>query len=198
MLMLTVHLRDIDMGIVKAWQQSFAGVPDVVVSQGDIFAQTADAIVSPANSFGFMDGGIDLLYARRFGWELETRLQDLLAQRHYGELPVGQAVVVPTNHASIPFLVSAPTMRVPTSVRDTVNVYLAFRAALIAVVAHNAGDSRPIGSLLVPGMGTGIGAVAPEQAARQMRSAYDTVLGGPGSRNRSARAILGEHHALLA
>ncbi len=29
-----------------------------------------DAVVSPANSFGFMDGGIDLIYSHRFGTNL--------------------------------------------------------------------------------------------------------------------------------
>lgn len=26
--------------------------------------------VSPANSFGFMDGGIDMVYSRHFGWQM--------------------------------------------------------------------------------------------------------------------------------
>jgi O-acetyl-ADP-ribose deacetylase (regulator of RNase III) len=51
-----------------------------------------------------MDGGIDLLYSKYFGWSLQTDLQALLAEQHYGELPVGQAVVVATGHDSIPFL----------------------------------------------------------------------------------------------
>jgi O-acetyl-ADP-ribose deacetylase (regulator of RNase III) len=196
--MLRVHLRDINAGVVKAWEQAFADAPEVRVSRGDIFEHHADAIVSPANSFGFMDGGIDLLYSRFFGWELETRLRSLLSERHYGELPVGQAVVVATKHETIPFLVSAPTMRVPMRIGGTVNVYLAFRAALIAVLAHNAGAMAPIKSLLVPGMGTGVGDVAPIQAARQMRLAYDTIIKGHGVKDRSVRAILGEHHELLS
>jgi len=196
--MLTVHLRDINAGVVKAWEQAFADVPGVSASSGDIFQRPADAIVSPANSFGFMDGGIDLLYSRYFGWELETRLRGLLSEQHFGELPVGQAVVLATGHESIPFLVSAPTMRVPMRIGGTVNVYLAFRAALIAVLAHNAAAKTPIRTLLVPGMGTGIGDVPPVQAARQMRLAYDTIIGGHGVKNRNARAILGEHHELLS
>jgi O-acetyl-ADP-ribose deacetylase (regulator of RNase III) len=196
--MLTVYLRDINAGIVEAWEQAFGDVPDVQVSHGDIFAQQADGIVSPANSFGFMDGGIDLLYSRYFGWELETRLRGLLSEKHYGELPVGQAVVLATNHDKIPFLVSAPTMRVPMRIGGTANVYLAFRAALIAVTAHNSEADTPIRSLLVPGMGTGVGDVAPGQAARQMRLAYDVVIMGHGVKDRNARAILREHHELLS
>ena len=42
---------------------------NVFFTVGDIFARgdqliTADALVSPANSFGFMDGGIDLVSLR--------------------------------------------------------------------------------------------------------------------------------------
>ncbi len=196
--MLKVHLRDINASLVKAWEQSFADVSEVRVTRGDIFEHAADAIVSPANSFGFMDGGIDLLYSRYFGWELESRLKEHLLERHFGELPVGQAIVLATQHESFPFLVSAPTMRVPTRIAGTVNVYLAFRAALITVLAHNAAGGRTIRSLLVPGMGTGIGDVAPEQAARQMRSAYDAIIGGHRAKTRSARAILGEHHELIS
>jgi O-acetyl-ADP-ribose deacetylase (regulator of RNase III) len=195
---LKVHLRDINAGVVKAWEGAFGDVPEVLVSSGDIFEHKADAVLSPANSFGFMDGGIDLLYSRHFGWELETNLRTLLSERHFGELPVGQAVVLATGHKSIPFLVSAPTMRVPMSIRGTPNVYLAFRAALIAVLTHNASAGPPIQSLLVPGLGTGIGEVAPERAARQMRLAYDAIINGEGAKSRNARAILGEHHELLS
>ncbi len=196
--MLTIHLRDINTEMVEAWKVAFAEVPGILVSRGDIFEHKADAIVSPANSFGYMDGGIDLLYSRHFGWELETNLQNLLSEKHYGELPVGQAVVLATGHKSIPFLVSAPTMRVPMGIGETANIYLAFRAALIAVLAHNANAVPPIGSLLVPGLGTGIGGVAPERAARQMRRAYDAIIGGQGTKSSNARTVLREHHELLS
>ena len=41
----------------------FLGIICWQISFGDIFkgAPAADAIVSPANSFGFMDGGIDMV-----------------------------------------------------------------------------------------------------------------------------------------
>src|SRR5665213_3653091 len=47
-------------------------------------------------------------------------------------------------------------------------------------------------------LGGGIGEVAPERAARQMRLAYDTIIGGQGVKGRSARAVLREHRELLA
>ena len=197
MRMLSIHLRDISPAITAAWEAEFADAPDVEVSCGEIFDAKADAIVSPANSFGYMDGGIDLVYSRFFGWQLQERLQALLLERHLGELPVGQAVVVPTEHALIPFLVSAPTMRVPASISRTTNVYLAFRAALIATIEHNMGSSLPIVSLLVPGLGTGVGEVPPERAARQMKLAYNAIVRGHGLKSRNIGAIWGEHQDLL-
>ena len=196
--MLTIHLRDINTALVDAWERAFADAPDVIVTQGDILEHAADAVVSPANSFGYMDGGIDLVYSMFFGWELETRLKALLSERHYGELPVGQAVVLPSGHAFIPFLVSAPTMRVPENISRTANVYLAFRAALIAVLSHNNTTAVPIQSLLVPGLGTGIGKMPPERAASQMKLAYDAIIDGHGVKSRNTGTILREHRELLS
>jgi len=195
--MFSIHLRDMNSGVVSAWSDAFSDVSTVSVSCGDIFAQDADAIVSPANSFGFMDGGIDLIYSRFFGWELEDRLKRLLTKQYYGELPIGQAVIIPTKNTSIPFLISAPTMRVPSNISQTFNVYLAFRAALIAVLEHNQKHNILIQSILVPGLGTGIGDVTPERAASQMRAAYDAIIGGKGTTQKSAREVLNSHRDLL-
>jgi O-acetyl-ADP-ribose deacetylase (regulator of RNase III) len=179
------QLRDIDVDVVNAWARHFKGLDDVVVSNGDIFDLEADAIVSPANSFGYMDGGIDLVYIRRFGWELQDRLQLHLREQHDGELPVGQAVIIETFDRAIPLLISAPTMRVPMNVSRSVNAYLAFRAAIRAAKQHNREHPGSIGRILCPGLCTAIGRMAPDVAARQMAAAYQAcVLGqmiGPGS-----------------
>jgi O-acetyl-ADP-ribose deacetylase (regulator of RNase III) len=173
---LKILLRDINPAVVDAWREAFTGCDDVDVSQGDIFGLAADAIVSPANSFGYMDGGIDGVYSMHFGWDLSARLRERLRQ---GELPVGCAVVVETRDARIPSLVSAPTMRVPMNVADTVNAYLAFRAALIAVRDHNrAAPDIPIQSLLCPGLATFYGCMDPRRSARQMLHAYRVVVRG--------------------
>src|SRR5882724_11922594 len=81
-------LRDRNPELAEAWTKYFRGIESVAVSCGDIFDLAADAIVSPANSFGFMDGGIDLAYSHYFGWDLQERLKEVLAKEHDGELPV--------------------------------------------------------------------------------------------------------------
>lgn len=188
-----LHLCALDHAMAREWTSQFGSQPGVHIHEGDILERKADAILSPANSFGFMDGGIDLAYSHFFGWELQDRLQELLRRDYAGELPVGGAVVVPTQHNAIPFLVSAPTMRVPDNISETVNVYLAFRAALLATKA-----SKHIRSLLSPALGTGVGAMPIERAARQMYAAYAEVALGDTQWRSSARGVRQHHAQLLA
>ena len=173
----------------------FKSMPDVVIVEGDILEGRCDALVSPANSFGFMDGGIDLAYLRHFGIELQSRVQTNIRSDFHGELPVGQAAVIPTGHATTPFLVVAPTMRIPDRIGDTLNVYLAFRAALLAVLAHNAVASRAIQCLRSPALGTGVGAMPLTRAARQMHAAYVSVFESPHWLTDPA-AIVNQHEDL--
>ncbi len=189
---LQLHLRDLSSALVTAWRQEFADLPGVTISHGDIFSERegtlsseapidvrADAIVSPANSFGFMDGGIDAVYTYQLGPQVQERLQELLAQEHGGELPVGCAVIVPTGREEIPWCISAPTMRVPSDVSETVNAYLALRASLRAVLAHNATAKHPIRTVLCPGLGTAVGRMPPARCAKQMKEAWLNTVRGP-------------------
>ena len=173
---LDFELRDVNPDVVNAWQKYFRGIANVTISLGDIFATSADAIVSPANSFGYMDGGIDLVYLHRFGWDLQTRLQTHLREEHDGELPVGQATIIETFDATMPYLVSAPTMRVPMMVANTVNAYLSFRAAIRAVKLRNREAPGTIRRVLCPGLCTAIGEMPAELCARQMAAAYEACV----------------------
>lgn len=125
-----------------------------------------------------MDGGLDLKYSQFFGWELERRLRNLLLTEHYGELPVGQAVIIETGHPAIRYLISAPTMRVPMNVAETVNAYLAFRAIIQATKAFNQTAREPIAYILYPGLATGEGRMTPERCAFQMAQAYRICMLG--------------------
>ncbi len=172
------YLRDKNQAIVDAWNKFFGDNPDFEITCGNIFAgPTADAIISPANSWGFMDGGIDAVYIDRFHPQLEHRLMELIRRHFYGELPVGQAVIIPTGDKEIPYMISAPTMRVPSVVKNTVNAYLAFRAALIAIKKWNvpANIEPRIESLICPGLGTAIGQIPPFACAKQMYEAYKAI-----------------------
>ena len=170
------HLIAFTIELYDAWKVAFAESPEVMISKGDILSFTADAIESPANSFGYMDGGLDLKYSQFFGWDLEKRLRRLLIEKYFGELPVGQAAIVKTAHQDIPYLISAPTMRVPMNVANTLNAYLAFKAVIQAVQGFNQSESEQITSLLCPGLATGEGGMPPERCAMQMYKAYSLCM----------------------
>ena len=188
-----VLLVDRDPAMVSAWEAAFAAVDAVEAIRGDYFARRADAMVSPANAFGIRDGGLDLAIRAELGVEVQAAVQARIEERHHGELPVGQAEVVPTGDVRWPYLVVAPTMRVPTDVSQTLHAYLAFRAALLAIAQHGA-TGAPIRSLICCGLGTGVGAMEPERCAHQMAAAW-RQLHGP-ARIPGGRAVLRAHAAL--
>ncbi|WP_444911317.1 macro domain-containing protein [Microbulbifer sp. PAAF003] len=115
-------------------------------------------MVSPLNSFGIMDGGLDLPFRDRLGFKVEDQVEERIESDFHCELPAGSAVVVPTSHENWPYLISAPTMRVPEEVSNTLNAYYVFRAILNSVQLFNrSNSSERINSILCPGLGTGIG-----------------------------------------
>src|SRR5579862_6322901 len=132
--------------VIDAWHSYFDGVIGVEIVAGDIFGIEADALVSPGNSFGMMDGGLDEKIVDLLGFTVQDAVLDMVHDRHEGELVVGLAEVIATNHARYPYLVCAPTMRMPQDVSRTVNSYLAFRGALRAVRDYNAKNGKPIDS----------------------------------------------------
>ena len=167
-----IILVDTNLSVVQAWKEIFRGVSDnISIIHGSIFDVECDTIVSPANSFGFMDGGIDLVISEYFGWHIEEHLQKLIKSIPVGELLVGQAALIETGDARIPSLISAPTMRVPLEIQNTVNIYLAMKAILTV-----ANDSV-VEVLAIPGLGTGCGQVDPTSSARQMLRAFEEING---------------------
>lgn len=155
-----IYLRDHNAQVVQSWRKVLAGLP-IDISQGSIFGTFAKTYVSPANSFGWMDGGIDRLYARRWPG-LAATLQDAIRQLPGGELPVGEAIVVETGENGKK-LIASPTMRTPSYVSGTQNAYLAFRAVL----------RLEIDNFVCPGLCTGVGGMDPYESARQIRQAYE-------------------------
>src|SRR3982751_1413713 len=139
--------------LIDAWNEFFEAEEEVSIIKADITKIECDAIVSPANSFGFMDGGLDYELSERFGWDLEKRLQQQIKGLPEGELLVGQAMLLETGDAAVPLLISAPTMRIPTNfnIDTSINAYLAMKAILIKVK----NDDR-ISSVAIPGLCTGV------------------------------------------
>src|SRR5260221_8759755 len=122
----TLVLIDRSQLLIDQWKAQFADCPGVQVLLGDYFQRPADAIVSPANSFGIMDGGLDLAIRDQLGFSVQSKIQEVIMEKHHGELPVGCAEIIATNDARWKYLIVAPTMRIPEPIPFTVNAYLAF------------------------------------------------------------------------
>jgi len=169
--------------LFNAWKM-FCGQYDFVEpTKQDIMSIDAEAVVSPANSFGFMTGGIDLHYKNYFGQSVEDDLRVRINSKFDGELCIGQATSVeissPKPLIKYKYVIFAPTMRVPENVSHTINAFLAAKAALIEA------GKIGIDSIVFPGLGTGTGCMSVEDCAKQVSAAIKYVLvdkrcyGGP-------------------
>ncbi len=175
-----INLVALEPALADAWELVFQDVENVNITRGSIFDHPADALISPANSFGYMNGGIDFAISKNLGWHIEKKVQERIRSEHYGELLVGQALLVETDHRDFPYLISAPTMRTPMTILRSPNVYLAMKAILTLARDGKMPDGSPIAekvkTLAIPGLGTGVGQVPPLVCARQMRLAWEDVM----------------------
>jgi len=199
-----VILTAIDDGLAEAWSQFCGQLDFVIVHRGSILDLQCDAVVSPANSFGFMEGGVDASYLKYFGAGIGAKVRKIIAERYHGEMLVGTAEIVETGDERIPHLIVAPTMRVPMVLTETVNPFLAARAVFL-LIKHGhfsagtyAGEpiAERIKCVAFPGLGTGVGRVGPGTSAHQMRAAIEEVVLG---RRTSPRSWVeaSEQHQLL-
>jgi O-acetyl-ADP-ribose deacetylase (regulator of RNase III) len=178
----------VDEPMASAWDglasELDSGRDWVRVHRGSVTDLAVDAVVSPANSFGWMRGGIDGVYAR---WlpGIEDRVRAAIAAEYAGELPVGQTVIVPTEAAppAPAWLISAPTMRQPGERlhRSGAAAGQAARAVIRrwrdGVLPDGRAVREVVGSLALPGLGTGVGGLSPRVCAQRVAEALDELLG---------------------
>lgn len=143
-----------------------------------------DAVVSPANSYGRLDGAFDDALARSFSpgpgqYEWITRkAQQVLYEKWKGYAPPGTCTLVPLvrdsgdpNPWQVRHLLLCPTMRIPWDVNwDREVVYECIWALLNVVDQHNRGVASPaekIESVLMTPLATGCGRVSARRWAEQ-------------------------------
>lgn len=118
-------------------------------------------VVLAGNSFGLMDGGIDLAAAKR--WKnAQKEIQSVIAAQYFGELPVGCAVTVKSDGM---LLVYAPTMQVPICITGSAHVFYAALAAL------REAKRLGISELWIPMLGCGAGEMSLQDSAMQIANA---------------------------
>ena len=129
---------------------------EIVIQQGDITEVQADAIVNPANTYGWMGGGTAGAIKEKGGQEIEKEVIDR------GTMELGRAVATSAGKLPFKFIIHAPTMENPADKATSYNVAMAVKGAL-----HLADDLK-INSLAMPGMGTGVGGFLVAEAAKIM------------------------------
>lgn len=173
--------RDLNSDLVDTMSEVFSDCKNVTIECSNIFSGdiNVDAIISPANCLGRMDGGIDGIYVNYFGWQLQARLSHHLIENcgdkdvdgMSGRIEIGNATIISTGHKNIKNMIMAPTMDWPPgNVSTTQNSYLAFSAAL------KLAKELELSSLLCPGLATLTGCMSSLNCARQMRQAWDEII----------------------
>ncbi|MDH7517323.1 MAG: macro domain-containing protein [Candidatus Thermoplasmatota archaeon] len=125
---------------------------------GDITQVRCDAIVNPANSYGYMGGGVAGTIKRVGGIQIEREAVSK------APIKVGEAVATTAGNLPCKYVIHAPTMKQPATKIGLENVKLATQAALDLAVKLN------IKSIAIPGMGTGVGGVPADNAAKAIVS----------------------------
>lgn len=170
--------------------KAFEGFPEVEVVFSRFEDTDFDCVVSAANSFGLMDGGVDQCITDLFGVQMMRRVQQRIIMEYAGEQPVGTSMIVRGNEdrkvEGNKYVAHTPTMRVPRDVSCSDNAYKAMKAALLAVRNHNMAvdqgflrDETRINSLVTPGLATLTGRIPYDKAAKQMALATYHVMNPP-------------------
>ena len=166
--------------LCAAFKLHFKNHPRVSVFNGFFQElENFDCMVSAANSFGLMDGGVDGAITSFFGFELMDAVQDHIINQFRGEQPVGASFIIETGHEKHRYLAHTPTMRIPMPITATDNVYCAMWAMLTTVWKHNRESDDKIRTVACPGLGTATGRVPPSSAANQMSLAYSNFVNPP-------------------
>lgn len=130
--------------------------PELRLVEGDLTELKVDAIVNPANSYGLMGGGVAGAIRKKGGAAIEKE-----ATRQ-APIPIGKAVKTTAGSLPARYVIHAPTMTEPAETTDVEKVKKATWAALVCA------DQSGVKHIAFPGMGTGVGRLEPNEAARAM------------------------------
>lgn len=171
-----INLLDSKAMMEDCWNAYFSNETDVTVVCGrlkDFLTENkVDCVVSPANSYGLMDGGFDLAISEYFGWDLQDRVQEYIVKNFRGEQPIGSSFIIDTGKDGIK-LIHTPTMRIPFPVKDPMIVYQSMRTSLMVALEND------ISSIVIPAFCSEFGDVSPKVIGRLMFEAYKQVMNPP-------------------
>ena len=169
-----VYLLAMQPELADAFSQAFSGVQGVEIVRTD-FASFMDGhpevagVVSPANSFGLLTGGLDKALRGYFGKALQDAVRERIKNEWFGEQTVGTSMAVDIPGFPGKKLLHTPTMRTPSKIADDLIVYSCTRSALMEAIKNG------VDSVVIPGFGGGAGQIPVEAIAHHMRLAWDQI-----------------------
>lgn len=184
-------LLDVSPYVCRAWENEFKNCRDVKIINDDIYSYATKlleedvdfAIVSPANSFGMMDGGYDLgitNFYKTIEVDIIKCVQDKIFEYYLGEQPIATALSLNTKYDfddkdGIPSLIHIPTMRTPMSIRFTNIPYMCMKELLLYLDYGNSDEDKIelYDEIIIPAFGGGCGCIDFNIIAKQMKLAYD-------------------------
>lgn len=129
-----------------------------------------DILVSPANSFGDMTGGIDLAISKKWPNIVKNVLNKVNESKYRDSgdrkyIPVGVCEIVDLDINK--YLLIAPTMYLPGNINNSNNIERAFSAILEMTKNYK--------NMIIacPCLGTGIGGLTGTDSALQIKNAID-------------------------
>ena len=128
-----------------------------------------ECVVSPANSYGLMDGGYDAAITEWYGEGLQKRVQEYILTHYYGEQPIGTSFIIDAGRDGQK-LIHTPTMRVPSRILDPAVIYQSMRTTLMVAI------EKKIESIVIPIFGGLTGGVDHRRAALLMWLGYRQIL----------------------
>lgn len=185
---LKITLIDTDESMCAAWKtelQEYTDtlgdcyIPNVEIVQSNIVEWLKEnnnhllGIVTPANSFGLMDGGFDGAVRKYFVEDYDIDIipivQEHLKKNYWGEQPVGSSTLVRLPVVGT-YILHTPTMICPSTIVDARVVYHCTRSAILEALRTECTH------IVLPAFGGCCGKVDPKIIAQYMFAGMYTFL----------------------
>lgn len=200
-IMIHIYLVDINKKLCKEWEEELKFIQlnknknnDIKFSIYNLKLKEylkkykSDSIVSPANSFGIMDGGFDYYISEYYGGTKKfiPFIRKSLDDEFCGIQNVGTSFIIDLieylyenklnneyNKHYPRYLIHTPTMRTPNLIKKETDTILC------SLRKHNKKNENNINSVIITGLGTGAGGINEKYCAQQMTLAFKHFIDSP-------------------
>lgn len=171
---LKIYIVDNNQYTTQVFEDAFDNYPNIIVINDDLYhffdehRDEIEALVSPANSYGHMDGGFDARLSDILGWDFQLKVQQYIKEHFNSCQPVGTSFIIKTHMPHLS-LIHTPTMKYPSRIRDDKIVTTCTTSTLECALANN------IKCLILPVFGGACGGLSPEVTSKRMKEAIDDL-----------------------